>query len=380
MPGARALRVWSWLHEWASLVCTLFLLLLCLTGLPLVFRHEIGAMLGSEAVLAPAGQDARRASLDDVMRVAHARFPGLGGMFVSQEPGDDRVWYVTMGRTPTAQTDLKQVAVDARSGLALSEPSLETGFLAVMRTLHVELYAGVPGKLFLGLMALLMLVSIVSGVVLYAPFMRRLRFGDVRRDRSTRIKWLDLHNLLGIVTLTWAVVVAATGMINTWADLIVTYWRNDQLAAMVAPYRTEPPLASLGSLERAVAAARAREPGMTIGFIAFPGTSFSSAHHYGVFMRGATPLTARLFKPVLIDAATGAVTASADPPWYLAALLLSQPLHFGDYAGPAMQWLWAVLDGITIVVLGSGLYLWIARRAGARRPRAVRGTAHVGRA
>jgi uncharacterized iron-regulated membrane protein len=105
---------------------------------------------------------------------------------------------------------------------------------------------------------------------------------------------------------------------------------------------------------------------MKIGFIAFPGTSFSSAHHYGVFMRGATPLTSRLFKPVLVDATTGTVTASRTPPWYLDVLLLSQPLHFGDYAGAPMQWLWAALDVITIFVLGSGLYLWLGKRAPAR--------------
>ena len=37
MPSARALRRWSWVHTWSSLVCTLFLLMLCLTGLPLIF-------------------------------------------------------------------------------------------------------------------------------------------------------------------------------------------------------------------------------------------------------------------------------------------------------------------------------------------------------
>jgi uncharacterized iron-regulated membrane protein len=84
-------------------------------------------------------------------------------------------------------------------------------------------------------MGLLMLVAIVSGVVLYAPFMRKLRFGEVRRERSARVKWLDLHNLLGIVTLTWAIVVGATGIVNTWADLVIEHWRNDQVADMLAP-------------------------------------------------------------------------------------------------------------------------------------------------
>ena len=51
-----------------------------------------------------------------------------------------------------------------------------------------------------------------------------------------------------------------------------------------------------------------------------------------------------------------------DLPFYLKALFLSQPLHFGDYGGMPLKIIWAVLDGFTIVVIGSGLYLYIARR------------------
>jgi uncharacterized iron-regulated membrane protein len=65
---------------------------------------------------------------------------------------------------------------------------------------------------------------------------------------------------------------------------------------------------------------------------------------------------------VLVDAGTNALTASPPLPWYLTALLVSQPLHFGDYGGLPMQIIWALLDIATIVVLGSGLYLWIKRR------------------
>jgi len=43
-------------------------------------------------------------------------------------------------------------------------------------------------------------------------------------------------------------------------------------------------------------------------------------------------------------------------------LLLSQPLHFGDYGGLPMKVLWAILDILAIVVLGSGIYLWLKTR------------------
>ena len=79
-------------------------------------------------------------------------------------------------------------------------------------------------------------------------------------------------------------------------------------------------------------------------------------------MRGDTAFTSRLIKPVLVDAQTAAFTATREMPWYIVTLLLSQPLHFGDYGGLPLKILWGALDVIAIVVLGSGIYLWWKRR------------------
>ena len=100
---------------------------------------------------------------------------------------------------------------------------------------------------------------------------------------------------------------------------------------------------------------------MKLAFVAFPGTQLSSPHHFAVFMRGTEPLTARLFKPVLVDVQSLEVTARLDLPWYVTGLLVSQPLHFGDYGGRPMQILWALLDIASIIVLGTGLYLWVKK-------------------
>ena len=358
----RSLRIWAWLHKWASLVCTVFMLLLCLTGLALIFHHEIGHLLGTEVEAPEMPAGAPRADLDRVVAAARALHPGKVVQFVSLDK-DEPIWFVTLNDDPLAQEGFKSVAVDARTGQVLAQPRFDEGFVWWMFRLHVDLFAGLPGKLFLGLMGLLLVIAIVSGVVLYAPFMRKLDFGAVRRGRSNRIKWLDLHNLLGIVTLTWALVVGLTGVINTWADLMVKYYQFTTLSEMTAAYRGQPVPDKLGSLQQSVTAAQALEKDMVLGFVAFPGTTFSSPHHYAIFMRGTEPLTARLFKPVLVDAQTAQVTDSRDLPWYMTALLVSQPLHFGDYGGLPMQLLWALLDIVTIVVLGSGLYLWAARRA-----------------
>jgi len=360
----RAVRTWSWLHKWSSLVCTVFMLLLCLTGLPLIFHHEIGHLTGTEVEAPPMPEGTPHVSADRMMATARARYPDRVVQFASQDDENSAIWFFTMTPTPDPTEDFRSVAVDARTGEVLAEPRFNEGFMWVMLKLHVDLFAGLTGKLFLGFMGLLLLVAIVSGVVLYAPFMRKLDFGAVRRDRSPRIKWLDLHNLLGVVTLTWAFVVGATGMINTWADLMIKYWQFDQLSHLLAPYKGQPtvPAAERASLQKSYEVALAQVPGNKLAFVAFPGTAFSSPHHVTFFLKGDTPITSKLPRPVLVDARTAQVTAAPELPWYLTALLVSQPLHFGDYAGMPMKILWALLDIATIVVLGSGLYLWLRRR------------------
>jgi uncharacterized iron-regulated membrane protein len=49
-------------------------------------------------------------------------------------------------------------------------------------------------------------------------------------------------------------------------------------------------------------------------------------------------------------------------PWYLRALEISRPLHFGDYGGMPLKIIWALFDVVAIVVLISGIYLWWKRR------------------
>lgn len=363
------LRRWSWIHKWSSLICTVFMLLLCLTGLPLIYHHEIVHALGNDVAAPPMAADSPRADVDKVIGTALAAYPGKIMMYLSQDKDEPGMWALTLGDTPT-DPNYKPLLVDARTAAMLPEPPLEGGpFMSLMFHLHVDLYAGLWGKLFLGLMGLLLLVALVSGVVLYAPFTRRLAFGTVRHQRSRRLRWLDLHNVLGIVTLIWALVVGATGMINTWADLLLKVWQNTELAEMTRPYAGLPPVTRLASMQQAIASARQAAPGMHVQFVAFPGTPFATPHHYGVFMVGDTPLTSRVHKPVLIDAQSGRVSASGDLPWYLTALLVSQPLHFGDYGGQPLKLLWALLDIATIVMLITGLYLWLRRgRESAARP------------
>ncbi len=101
---------------------------------------------------------------------------------------------------------------------------------------------------------------------------------------------------------------------------------------------------------------------MKVTGIIFPNPVMSTAHHFLVYTKGRTPVTSRLFTPVLVDAETGQVAMAKPFPWYIRTLEVSRPLHFGDYGGFPLKVIWALFDLATILVLGSGIYLWISRR------------------
>ncbi|RHW16838.1 PepSY domain-containing protein [Sphingomonas gilva] len=356
-------RRWYLVHKWTSLVCTAFLLMLCVTGLPLIFHDEIDALTETSDGLPPVADGNVAPSLDAILAGALADRPGHVGLFMSFDE-DRPVVNITTGPAPDAPgAQMTLRSYDMRTG-DLVGVITEDGVMHFLLQLHTDMFLGLPGMFFLGAMGALFFAAIVSGVVLYAPFMRRLDFGTVRANRSRRIKWIDYHNLLGIVTLAWASVVGLTGVINALEDPIVGSWRASELAEMTGRYagQAAPAPGKLASIDGALATARAAAPGNWVQFIAFPGGAFSSAHHYAVFMQGDTPLTKGLLRPALIDASTGRLTDIRAMPWYVQALFLSRPLHFGDYGGLPLKILWALLDIFTIIVLASGLYLWLGKR------------------
>lgn len=367
-----AFRRWFWLHKWTSLICTAFLLVICVTGLPLIFRDEIGGWLADGPPYASVPDGAPTVSLDAIAGAARGLYPRqiIGNIFIDDD--EPRVMVAMAPSWAAYASDRSSwhwIKFDAHTGKVMRESKSFAGdgggFMEVMLSLHRDLFAGLAGELFMGLMALLFVIAVISGTVVYAPFMRRLDFGTVRSARSRRLKWLDLHNLTGVILMAWMVVVGVTGVINELSTPLFGLWQITDVKAILAPFRGKPMPAEseLSSPQAAFDTVKAALPDMTANSVIFPGSPFGSPYHYLIWTKGRQPLTARLFSPVLVDARSGRLTSVVEMPWYLRALEVSRPLHFGDYGGWPLKIIWALFDLMTIVVLGSGLYLWLSRRS-----------------
>lgn len=374
-----AFRAWVWVHTWSSLVCTLFLLVICISGLPLVFREEIVELLDDGLPYARLAEGTPNASLDRFAELSHKIYPNeiLVSIYIDDDEPHALVWMAPSWAAYNADRKSGHwIRFDARTAdvLKQSQPinQQRPSFLGIMVNLHKDLFAGLPGEVFLAVMAVLFVAAIVSGIAIYGPFARRIDFGTIRSHRSARMKWLDLHNLIGITTLAWGLVVGVTGFINQLSTPLFGLWLQTDVAAILRPLQGKPVPAQsdLSSPQAAFDRVQAALPEMRMTSIVYPGAIFASPTHYLIWTKGKEPLTSRLFTPVLVDARSGQIEHVVTMPWYLRALQVSRPLHFGDYGGLPLKVIWALLDLTTIVILGSGLFLWVSRRSSkARRPR-----------
>jgi uncharacterized iron-regulated membrane protein len=374
MSNLLSIRNWYLLHKWSSLVCTFFLLIICITGMPLVFMDEISDHWRGDLPAAELPAGTPMVNLDKLVRDAvgpQGTFPGETVRWLSIEPDRPEIWF---GLAPSYASERRLdhvVRFDAHTGAVIK--ALKSGehssplWLGLMFKLHTDWFAGLFGEMFLASMGLLFVVATISGVALYGPFTRNLRFGTIRRDKSARLKWLDWHNLLGIVALVWVLVVGATGIMNQLSTPLYNFWREAELTGTLAAYKGEAMPANLSSVQGAFDTVSKATPGKSIRSIRFPDGELGSPHHYLIWTKGDTVFTSRILEPALVDAQSGKLTAVLRLPWYLIALQTSRPLHFGDYGGLPLKILWILFDLMTIAILASGLILWKLRRKSIER-------------
>jgi len=373
MSNRRLFRINLWLHRWSSLVATPFFLLLCITGTVLIFHEEIDRALGYVPQASAHGSGLVRTPGDAVAAVQAAN-PNQRVILVSRDE-DEHPGLLAVYVAPKNDTGFehaKAVWVDATTAQLLESADPDKTPTGIFLELHAQWFMGPLGEVFGALIALLVLISLVSGVVIYAPYVRNIAFGVLRRGAGPRLLQLDLHNFFGAVVLGWLFVVTCTGFLLGFGTIAQGVWSNTELKALKSRLETpgeldreHPPI----GFDQAFAAAVRAQPGWRPTQAVYPGTDLSTAQHYTVLLFGAKGIRERLFRIALVNARTGSVDDVRDLPAYLQAIQLAQPLHFGDYGGLALKILWVACSWLALFITGNGAWLWWNRRRRAESER-----------
>jgi len=81
-------------------------------------------------------------------------------LYAMRPRGEPEVWHIAMRDEPNDREESAEFLFDARTGELLHEYRLKQGPLHWLLVTHTELFAGLPGTLFLGFMGLLFVVSL----------------------------------------------------------------------------------------------------------------------------------------------------------------------------------------------------------------------------
>ncbi|RYF95971.1 MAG: PepSY domain-containing protein, partial [Caulobacteraceae bacterium] len=161
----KTLKAWSAVHTWTSLVCTAFLLLLCVTGLGMIWIHEIDARYAGHPAPPPVPVSApgSLANLDAVFRDAEARTPGERVTYADWAFDGEQLG-VNMA-PPGKAKNRRQLVYQAQTGRYLEDSHKDNPnqpvrvFLGTINKLHITMWAGLPGEFFLAAMTVLFVIA-----------------------------------------------------------------------------------------------------------------------------------------------------------------------------------------------------------------------------
>ena len=359
------------IHQWVSLVCALFLLLLTLTGLPLLFRGEINAW--NTLNLPPRGEPmALReiwAGLPQGTEAVMQAFPTKEILAVTPDGEDGTLYFLVKDRGGKAgrshmRMGGEQIMYEVRTGMVFnrqervyrSEAVQE--FMHTMHILHVRLGLEEGGRDFLAAMCVLSVISIVSGVYLYLPMMKTLAFGT-RRRRSSRLFWSDWHKLTSVFAGTWAALMCVSGVfIVLYSVGMRDYQRTAQTMA-AEHFSAQEQSASLLLPEEALAQMQEAFPAKDIISMRLP-TADSALYVFQIAEPTVRATDFALGTQVYLAAGGGEPFLVPVPAWLTMAPFFLN-LHIHNHEMTVEKIFWALLILMTAAMIVTGIVLWLTR-------------------
>ncbi len=345
---ARTLYPW---HSWIGVCFGLMVFVLGISGALAVFKDElhVWAMLALSEPQATAPIDTALARLTQAAggpeAVRRLELPAAG--------------YGYALRT----VDGHRLRLDA---VATPRPEGNThGLGDFLVNYHTRLFMGHAGRWLIGGIGIAFLASVLTGLLIHRRIVRELFVQ--RWGHSPRLTQSDTHKTLGTWGLPFHLVMAITG---AWLGLYSLLMAGSGPVSPVPTDVARPPDGEI-RVSWLIAETRRRIAGFEPVFVDFRAMDTATGR---ISVRGNLPgrLVRRHEAGATFEAATGRLL-SVDDPARMSAIrrldLAAAPLHFGDFGGILLRWLYVIL-GVTGALLAlTGTLMWDMRRPGGRNPR-----------
>lgn len=208
------------IHLYLGLASFAVVTLVGVTGSLIVFEEELDRLIDPDFFAVDAGSRSGTEPMpvDAAIRLVEAERPGLAVRGVDFRHMPDGPYVLRADRTD-AQGHVaaaRQVSVDPYAGRVIGERGALNP-VALMWRLHADLLMGRVGQIILGVSAIILCISAVSGLVLWWPRRGKLRQAlTIKRPASPHRRHVDIHRVTGIYLFVPLFVAAFTGVGIIW--------------------------------------------------------------------------------------------------------------------------------------------------------------------
>ncbi len=350
------------IHSWSALAACLPLLLICLTGSVLVFKHEVDSLLMRDKVrVEPLSQ---RQNLDTLRNLVNDTYPSheVVGWALFQDPARaDLVYVMAHGSSDWSYLLLDQYRAEVLAPVV----STTHYFTDWLLELHYTLLLHDAGLLLSGLVAVILCLLGVTGLWLHRSFWKNL---FTLRTKARRVLYYsDLHKLIGAYASPVLLVLGFTGAywnLTHFAHEVEEHASGEEHYKMQTRlYNDELSLQALHDRsERAL-------PDFDATYISLPWEPSQGIRFFGD-VNSSNPLLSQYASSVHFDAYTGEQKSVYDIRGQgLQAKTFDsfRRLHFGDFAGLPSRIVWCLFGLAPTVLAFTGISLWLTRRPQRRR-------------
>lgn len=379
------LRVYQSLHTWVGISAGLLLFIGFFAGALTMFKQPLDQWV-SPPVPLPAVTSEQH--IDSLAQQALTQYPAARKGFSVHLEHDDNTaatmnW--TAGR-PGRELDFSAKQWTAsldETGKLQAKEKLPSILAQMIDMLHRT--GGIPGEIgdeylggyFMGVAGILYFLALVSGVILLLPTLVK-DFFALRHGKNRKRFWLDAHNIIGITSLPYHIVISITVIVFAFHDqfydsLAEVVYKNQAMfgtppAAAARPYEAKDmlPLTSI------ISKVKAEAGDSRISEIQFFGLESPRPMARVALVNPRYLVQGPEAGYLIVHPYTGVViNASMLPGKESTWSAIVGPffsLHFGSYGGDMMRWVYFAFGLSGAFLFYSGNLLWLEKRRKVQRP------------
>jgi uncharacterized iron-regulated membrane protein len=335
-----------YIHSTAGLLSGLFILLMSLSGAALVYQDEMDTAKNSifdSGYLVP---------VDTAYREIQKAYPGA--QISSCEFARGAYSFFIYDTAFKKGEKALEVFVHNPTGSIAGERGTGDTFAAWLSKFHRSLHLGKTGEWLLGFFALIFLISIITGFILF-----RKKIFSVLLFRRSAWKKNNLHQIIGTWALLFNLMIAVSGF---WMQRYVFKKEFYQSYNYTPVVKASPPLSF--NFDSAYAGIKKRYPDFTAAVIYFAQSNKGKTAVYGSRASNAFIHSKKFADVIMLDSAGGISSTrlinenSAGDKYDI----INSQLHMGKYGGWGIKLIYFVF-GLTGALLSiTGFLVWWRRR------------------